>query len=73
MSVPKLRVFVIDDHPVVREAFTRLVREQEDMELAGEAATAAELLRRNFLRSMFNEFLGSGIAMKLANKPREAK
>jgi len=38
-----------------------------------EAATAAELLRRNFLRSMFNEFLGSGIAMKLANKPREAK
>lgn len=41
-----IRVVVVDDHAMVR-AGTRLVLEQEaDIELAGEAATAAEALRR---------------------------
>jgi DNA-binding NarL/FixJ family response regulator len=40
----KLRLFIIDDHPVVREGIARTVQAEPDMELAGEAATAAEAL-----------------------------
>jgi len=40
----KLRLFVIDDHPVVREGIARTVDVEPDVELVGEAATAAEAL-----------------------------
>jgi DNA-binding NarL/FixJ family response regulator len=45
--VAKLRVFLADDHPVVREGLKALVSAQPDMELAGEAAdgrTACDLV-----------------------------
>jgi DNA-binding NarL/FixJ family response regulator len=42
---PKIRVLVVDDHPVVRAGLSAIVRYQEDMEVVGEAATAAEAIR----------------------------
>lgn len=38
----KIRVLVVDDHPVVRAGLCAIVSYQDDLELAGEAATAAE-------------------------------
>jgi two-component system, NarL family, response regulator DevR len=40
------RVFVVDDHELVRRAFGELFRKQEDLELAGEAASVGEILGR---------------------------
>jgi two-component system, NarL family, response regulator DevR len=39
------RVFVVDDHRLVREALTLFIAREDDLELAGEAATAADALR----------------------------
>lgn len=41
-----IRVFVADDHSVVREGLKRLIEESSDMTVAGEAATGDELLAR---------------------------
>ena len=40
----KIRVMVVDDHPVVRAGLCAIVGYQEDMELVGEAASAAEAI-----------------------------
>jgi len=39
-----IRVFVVDDHPVVREGVKQLVAETSDLVVAGEAATPGEAL-----------------------------
>jgi len=36
----RFRVFIVDDHPLVREWLANLLREQPDFEIAGEAADA---------------------------------
>jgi DNA-binding NarL/FixJ family response regulator len=41
----KRRVFLVDDHPLVREWLTNLINQQADLTVCGEAATAAEALR----------------------------
>jgi two-component system, NarL family, response regulator DevR len=41
-----VRVFLIDDHEVVRQGVTALLASQPDMVVAGEAATAAQALAR---------------------------
>jgi len=41
---PKIRVLVIDDHPVVRAGLCAIVGYYDDLELVGEAATAAEAI-----------------------------
>lgn len=41
-----LRLFLIDDHPVVREGLAREIAESADLEVVGEADTAAEALAR---------------------------
>lgn len=41
---PKIRVLVVDDHPVVRAGLCAIVGYQEDFELVGEAANAAEAI-----------------------------
>lgn len=41
---PKIRVLVVDDHPVVRAGLGAIVGYQEDLELVGEAASAAEAI-----------------------------
>jgi DNA-binding NarL/FixJ family response regulator len=40
----KIRVLVVDDHPVVRAGLGAIVGYQEDLELVGEAANAAEAI-----------------------------
>jgi DNA-binding NarL/FixJ family response regulator len=40
----KLSVYLIDDHPVVREGFARAIADERDLQIVGQAATAAESL-----------------------------
>jgi two-component system, NarL family, nitrate/nitrite response regulator NarL len=40
----RIRVYLVDDHPVVREGFARALADQEDIVVAGEAETAAQAL-----------------------------
>lgn len=42
--VDVIRVFLLDDHEIVRRGVAQLVDAQEDMEVVGEAGTAAEAL-----------------------------
>lgn len=44
MSTP-IRIFSVDDHPLLREGITALVNSQTDMVIAGEAATGTEALQ----------------------------
>ncbi len=41
-----IRVFLLDDHELVRRGLTDLLGSTEDLEVVGEAGTAAEALRR---------------------------
>lgn len=41
---PKIRVLVVDDHPVVRAGICSIVGYQDDFELVGEASSAAEAI-----------------------------
>jgi DNA-binding NarL/FixJ family response regulator len=42
----KIRVFLLDDHEVVREGLRHLLESDPDMEVVGEASNAAEALER---------------------------
>jgi DNA-binding NarL/FixJ family response regulator len=39
------RIFLVDDHPLVREWLTNLLNQQPDLEVCGEAETVADALR----------------------------
>jgi DNA-binding NarL/FixJ family response regulator len=39
-------VFIIDDHPIVRQGLTQLIEAESDLEICGEAATANEARER---------------------------
>jgi DNA-binding NarL/FixJ family response regulator len=41
----KRRIFLVDDHPLVREWLTNLINQQADLEVCGEAENAADALR----------------------------
>jgi DNA-binding NarL/FixJ family response regulator len=41
----KRRIFIADDHPLVREWLANLINQQSDLAVCGEAATAAEALQ----------------------------
>lgn len=41
-----IRVFSVDDHPLLREGIGALINNQTDMELVGEASTGAEAIQR---------------------------
>lgn len=41
----KLQVYLIDDHPVVREGFARALTDEPDMNVVGQAGTAGDALR----------------------------
>jgi DNA-binding NarL/FixJ family response regulator len=40
----KIRVLLVDDHPLVREGLANLIRQQPDLEICGEAANEPEAL-----------------------------
>jgi len=42
----QIRVFSVDDHPLLREGIATLVNNQPDMVLAGEASTGAEAIQQ---------------------------
>ena len=44
-AVARKSVFVVDDHPVVRDGYARLITNQPDLELAGETGDAAQVLQ----------------------------
>src|ERR687889_552483 len=44
-SQPPIRVFCVDDHPLLREGISALVNNQPDMILVGEAATGGEAIQ----------------------------
>jgi two-component system response regulator DevR len=46
LSATPIRVFLLDDHEIVRRGIADLLSAAEDMEVVGEAGTAAEALRR---------------------------
>jgi DNA-binding NarL/FixJ family response regulator len=39
------RVMIVDDHPIVREGYARLIGNQPDLEVCGEAGDATEAMR----------------------------
>ena len=39
------RVYIADDHPVVRDGYSLLIRREPDLEVAGESGEGAEILR----------------------------
>jgi DNA-binding NarL/FixJ family response regulator len=41
----KRKIFIVDDHPLVREWLTNLINQNEDLRVCGEAATAAEAMQ----------------------------
>lgn len=44
MSRPRARIFLVDDHPLVREWLTNLIHQQSDLIVCGEAETASQAL-----------------------------
>jgi DNA-binding NarL/FixJ family response regulator len=43
-KVKKRRIFVVDDHPVVRDGFRGIINQEDDLLVCGEAAEGAEAL-----------------------------
>ena len=41
----RYRVFIVDDHPVVRDGLKNLIEQEEDLVVCGEAADAATALQ----------------------------
>ena len=44
MNKSKAKIFLVDDHPLVREWLTNLIHQQPDFSVCGEAETAAQAL-----------------------------
>lgn len=41
----KTKIFIVDDHPIVREGLAQLINQEEDLIVAGEASGATEALQ----------------------------
>lgn len=41
----KTKIFIVDDHPIIREGLARLINQEEDLIVAGEAADATEAIQ----------------------------
>lgn len=42
--INKFRIFIVDDHPLVREGLTNLINRQDDLAVCGEAEDSAEAI-----------------------------
>lgn len=45
MSCRRIRILIVEDHPITREGLKRIVSEAPEMEVTGEAATGPEAVR----------------------------
>ena len=45
MSLETIRVFVVDDHPMIRTGLSTMIRAESDLELVGEASNGQEAVR----------------------------
>ncbi len=45
MTVSKVKIFLVDDHPLVREMLSSLIAQQPDMTVCGEAEDAVQALK----------------------------
>lgn len=45
-NTPRWRIFVVDDHPIVRDGLRSIINEEPDLEVCGDAAAPAEALER---------------------------
>ena len=41
---PKIKILLVDDHPLVREWLANLINEEPDFEVCGQTGTAREAL-----------------------------
>ncbi len=46
MSEEKIKILVVDDHPLIREGLSKLINREQDMMVIGEAGTAQEALQK---------------------------
>ena len=46
----KTNVFVIDDHPLVRDSLSMLINQQDDMHVCGEAEDMASALKGDWTK-----------------------
>ena len=44
-AAPRIRVFCVDDHPLIREGIAAVVRNESDMQLVAEASTGHEAIQ----------------------------
>jgi DNA-binding NarL/FixJ family response regulator len=44
--IAKKTIFIVDDHPIVREGLSRLINAEDDLIVCGEASSAAETLEK---------------------------
>ena len=44
--MPKIRILIADDHPILRAGLRMLINSQNDMEVADEAADGRETIRK---------------------------
>ena len=51
MSAPKTKIFLVDDHPLVREWLTKLIHQQPDLVVCGEAETRPEAAKASPARN----------------------
>jgi DNA-binding NarL/FixJ family response regulator len=45
ISPSRIKIYLIDDHPIVREGFARAIADEPDMSVVGQAGTAADALK----------------------------
>jgi DNA-binding NarL/FixJ family response regulator len=44
-TIPRIRVFCVDDHPLMREGIAAIIRNESDMQLVAEASTGHEAIQ----------------------------
>jgi PAS domain S-box-containing protein len=64
-SARKIRVLLADDHTVVRQGLARLIREEDDMEIVGEASDGEAAV--GFVRQVLPDVVLMDISMPIMN------